>query len=124
MDWQVYKDAERMLEKEIREIVDKGELSPSTLEVMGKAVDDLKDISIICAMKREEEDGYSERRPYYYDDDMSYARRRRDSMGRYSRDYDGYSRDNDEHYEKMMREAKTDKERDLIRQLMEVKHNN
>ena len=63
---------------------------------------------------------------------------KRDSMGRYSRgsyddsydrgsynyarnSYDGYSRT--EELENMMREAKTEKERELIRQLMEAKQN-
>lgn len=124
MNRDLYDKAERMLEKEIREIVDKGELSPSTLEVMGKALDDIKDISIICAMKEESE--YSER--YMYGDDMAYARRR-DSRGRYARDsydsygqYDGYSRTDE--LEGMMRDAKTDKERELIRQLMDAKKHN
>ena len=148
MDKQLYKDLERMLEKEIRETVDKGSLDMQSLEVTYKVLDNIKDISIICAMKREEEEGYSERRSMSYDDEMSYARgrgrnARRDSMGRYAsrgygyesydesnngsydsydRSYDrGYSRDED--YERMMREAKTDKERDLIRQLMEARKN-
>lgn len=144
MDKQLYKEAERLLEKEIRETVDKGSLDMQSLEVMYKVLDNIKDISIICAMKKElEEDEYSERRMAY--DDDSYARgrgryARRDSMGRYaSRDsydeyhdgsYDdggsyrnsyerGYSRDED--LDKMMREAKSEKERDLIRQLKEAK---
>lgn len=132
----MYDDAKRLLEKEVTEITQKGELSPSSLDVMDKAIDILKDIETICAMKEEYGD-YSERMPYMYDD-MSYARGRgryakRDSMGRYASydgSYDGsydaygrynrgYSRDDD--YERMMREAQTEKERDLIRQLIDAK---
>lgn len=135
----VYDNATKLLEKEIEEINSKGELTPSSLDVMYKVTDIIKDIETICAMRESEE--YSGR--YMYDDDMSYARgrgrnARRDSMGRYAREsygrsYDGYgensyargrySRD-EEDLEQMMRGAKTEKERDLIRQLMEVKQHN
>lgn len=125
----LYKDATKLLEKEIKEIVSRDELDAGNVEMLYKLLDNVKDISIICAMRKEEEDEYSER--YGYDDD-SYARRyagRRDSRGRYARDsydynygrnsYEGYSRTED--LERMMRDAKTEKERDLIRQLMEAK---
>ena len=86
----VYDDAKRMLERELQEISNKGAVTQDDIMTMGKIVDNLKDISIICAM--EEEGGYSER--MMYDSDASYARGRgsqanRDSMGRYSsRSYD------------------------------------
>ena len=141
MDKSLYRKAEKLLEKEIREQVEKDSLDMQSLEVMYKVLDNIKDITIICAMKREEEESeYSER--MYYDDE-SYARgrgrsARRDSMGRYSNrgsyddgsyDYDGsyrrgsYERgySNDMDYDRMMSEAKTEKERDLIRQLKEAK---
>lgn len=81
----VYDDAKRMLERELQEISNKGGVTQDDIMTMGKIVDNLKDISIICAM--EEESGYSERN--MYDSDASYARGRgsqanRDSMGRYS----------------------------------------
>ena len=81
----VYDDAKRMLERELQEISTKGGVTQDDIMTMGKIVDNLKDISIICAM--EEESGYSERN--MYDSDASYARGRgsqanRDSMGRYS----------------------------------------
>ena len=85
----VYDDAKRMLERELQEISNKGAVTQDDIMTMGKIVDNLKDISIICAM---EEGGYSER--MMYDSDASYARGRgsqanRDSMGRYSsRSYD------------------------------------
>jgi len=143
MDKQLYKKAERLLEKEIREQVESDNLTTDSLEIMYKVLDNIKDIYIICAMKREEDESeYSER--MYYDDE-SYARgrgrnARRDSMGRYAsrynydgsydsqyddgRSYDysgrrGYSRDDE--LDKMMAEAKTEKERELIRQLKEAK---
>lgn len=151
MDKQLYKEAEKLLEKEIRETVDKGSLDMQSLDIMYKVLDNIKDISIICAMKKELEEGeYSERRASY--DDESYARgrgryARRDSMGRYSsRDsyegsydgsYDGsygeggsygrssyergYSREED--FERLLRDATSEKERSLIRQLMEAKQN-
>lgn len=144
MDKKLYKDAEMKLEREIREINDKQGFTAQDLEIMYKVLDNLKDISIICAMKKEEEEGYSERGSYGYDDD-SYARGRgryaqRDSMGRYSSrgsyegdSYDGMSNRGsyDDSYErgysshgeldKMMQDAKSEKERDLIRQLKQMK---
>lgn len=130
----LYRDATKLLEKEIKEVVERGEIDPGSLDVMYKVLDNIKDISIICAMKKEEDD-YSER--YMYDDDSSYARGRYsrrgyanrgsydgsydsyDSYGRGS--YRGYSRT--EELENMLRDAKTEKERELIRQLMEAKQN-
>lgn len=70
------------------------------------------------------ERGYSSRRYPYYDDGDRYSyARKRDSMGRYSRDdrdYSrdgGYSRDGDmlEHLHNMMDTARTEKERETIR---------
>jgi len=134
----LYREATKLLEKEIKEVVERGEIDPGSLDVMYKVLDNIKDISIICAMKKEEEE-YSERQAYMYDDDMSYGRgryARRDSMGRYASrhsydgsyddsygrgSYRGYSRT--EELENMLRDAKTDKERELIRQLMEAKQN-
>lgn len=94
----VYDDTKRMLEREMQEIANKGAISMEDLKALGQIADNLKDISIICAM--EEESGYSER--MMYDSDASYARGRgsqanRDSMGRYSsRSYESrpYNYDN------------------------------
>lgn len=143
MDKKLYKDADKLFEKELREIVERGEIDPGSLDISAKILDNLKDISIVCAMKKEaEEEEYSERQSYGYDEDMAYARgrgryARRDSMGRYSRGYDydgqydeggnsyerysrrGYSRDDE--LDRMMSEAKTEQERELIRKLKEVK---
>lgn len=127
----LYKDATKLLEKEIREVVERGEIDPGSLDVMYKVLDNIKDISIICAMKKEEDD-YSER--YMYDDDSyargRYSRRGYAHRGSYEGSYDdsygrgsyrGYSRT--EELENMLRDAKTEKERELIRQLMEAKQN-
>lgn len=125
----LYRDAKKILEREIKDIVERGELDPGSLDVMYKVLDNIKDISIICAMKAEE-DEYSER--YMYDDDMAYARggysRRGGRRGSYDGSYDSYGRNSyarrysrDDELEQMMREAKTEKERELIRQLMETK---
>lgn len=95
----VYYDIKDMLERELEQIAGKRELTSNNLEVMDKAVDIIKDIETICAMKEAGEEGYSEMMPFYmYDDGMggsSYARGRgryakRDSMGRYSSE-GGYS---------------------------------
>ena len=83
----VYEDSKRMLEREVQEITQKGAVSVEDIAMMSKLLDNLKDISIICAM---EEEGYSER--MMYDSDASYAsyargrgsQANRDSMGRYS----------------------------------------
>jgi hypothetical protein len=109
----VYDQIKDMLCDELEEIAKKKELTSSSLDVLDKGIDILKDIATIKAMEQEyPEEGYSGNRgysqgyfgrmPYYmYDDGMgmsnqggsyeggSYARGRgsnakRDSMGRYS----------------------------------------
>jgi hypothetical protein len=136
----VYDEAKKVLEREIEDITRKGSITMDDVVLMEKLLDNLKDISIICAM---EEEGYSER--MMYDADASYARgrgayARRDSMGRYASrgSYDdGYGYENNGSYnyrgsyengysghedlDRMMSEAKTEKERELIRQLKEIK---
>ena len=74
-----------MLEKELHAITDKGELSAGSLDIIDKLTHSIKSIDTIMAME-----GSSH--------DEGYSTRKRDSMGRYSRDeyrghsYDGYSR--------------------------------
>ena len=58
----VYDDSKRVLEREMQEIANKGTMSKDDLMNLGEILDNLKDISIICAM--EEESGYSERMMY------------------------------------------------------------
>lgn len=71
------KNLKKVLEKEIDEISKKNDISPTELERLDKAVDIIKDIETICAMKeygyQEKEEpmqGYSER--YSYPHYMSY----------------------------------------------------
>lgn len=94
---QVYDRITDMLERELEQIAGKNELTSNNLEVMDKAVDIIKDVETICAMRESGENGYSNgyMPMYMYDDGMSYARgrgrnARRDSMGRYSSE-GGYS---------------------------------
>lgn len=85
-----------LLEEEIRKIVRKGDITPTELERLDEAVDIIKDIETICAMKEykypeEEEYGYSERYPYYMrDGGSSYENSRRGGgnsrMGSYMMD--------------------------------------
>ena len=134
-----------MLCDELEEIAKKNELTSSSLEVIDKSIDIIKDITTIHAMEEEygssnegysREGGYSQgyygRMPYYmYDDGMmhdnSYARGRgtyakRDSMGRYSNDgrsYDGYSGDTKEELTRLMNSAQNDREREAIRSALD-----
>lgn len=105
-----------ILDDELREVVKKGDMSPTELDRVYKAVDIIKDIKTIEAMEDYSYDDYS-RRNSYANDNMSYNmsnarrgrdgdgdgrysedgsyRRGRDGRGRYSREnsYDGYSGD-------------------------------
>ena len=75
-------ELEEMLCDELDEIVGKGELSAGSLDVVHKLTDTIKNIDKIEML---EDDGYSED----YEGGSSYRRgrgRKRDSMGRYSRD--------------------------------------
>ena len=114
-----YYDLKDMLCRELEQVTNKGELSAGELDVVDKLTHSIKSIATIMAM---EDSGYS-------NDDMqgenSYARKR-DSRGRYSRDYYsrdgrsmGYSRDDKarmiEQLEDMMQDAKSDMEREALR---------
>lgn len=130
-------ELKEMLCEELEKITKKGELSAGSLDVIDKLTHSIKSIDTIIAM---EEAGYSND---YYNDGNSYARggnmngnsnargRRRDSMGRYSRDgysredeysmrRGGYSRDNEMNNLKMdlhdmLENAKSEEERRMIR---------
>lgn len=131
-----------------------GKMSMGDLESIHKLTDTVKNILKIDTLS--EELGYSEDGTYMgegriygtsYDDGMhreggySYARgrryARRDSMGRYSRDYGmsyardgrgmrgGYSRDEGKHYmmgelERLMDEASTPTEREALKKCMQA----
>lgn len=101
----IYEELKEMLCKELEEITRKGELSAGSLDVVDKLTHSVKSLETIMAMEEYGDDysrDYSRRRSY--DGEMndgtstrrsrgrrSYAGRKRDSMGRYTRD--GYSYD-------------------------------
>lgn len=144
------KELKKVLEEQIEEIAKKNDISPTELERLDKAVDIIKDIETIWAMKdygapEEEDYGYSGRYPYYMRDDMSrtgrsydpwdrgasYRRGRDMNTGRYvSREMPRYYMDNgySGHSNKedmkmdlrmMMDNAKSDKERMAIQNLLD-----
>ena len=90
MNKELYRSAEMKLEREIREIVEKPGFSTQDLDIMYKLLDNVKDITIICAMKAESEKSYSDSR-YMYDDDSAYVRRRYQTDDRGYSDYDRMS---------------------------------
>lgn len=72
---------------ELEEIANKGELGAGDLEIIHKLTDTIKNLDKIGML----EDGYSQAGDWEiegraYNRGSSYARRKRDSMGRYSRD--------------------------------------
>ncbi len=114
-----------------------GRLKMNELEAIKMITSSVDHISAAC---EREEDGYSQAGDweargrfgdmYSREGGNSYAGRRRDAMGRYSREGDGmrggnsyrggrggYSRDGGmmEHVDMMMDEAETDEQRDMIR---------
>ena len=113
---------------ELEEIARKGELGAGDLEIIHKLTDTIKNIDKIEMMK--EDGGYSQVGDWEidgraYNRGNSY-RRKRDSMGRYSRDGysrdDRYSRDGDrmmEEMESLLDRAGSEKERQAIRRCMQ-----
>ena len=124
--------------EELEKIDRKPEMGAGDLELAHKLTDTIKNIDKICIM--DESGEYSQAGDweargrfgdmYSREGGNSYAGRRRDSMGRYSREGDGmrggnsyrggrggYSRDGGmmEHVDMMMDEAETDEQRDMIR---------
>ena len=115
----IYEDVLGMTHDEIDNIVKKDELDDKSLEYLYKLVDIAKDIETIMAMHDYGDDGYSGKMyPYYmYDGDMPMngnSYRKRDSMGRYSREGNLRMR-----LEQMMNEATSSHERDAIRSALE-----
>ena len=110
---------------ELDEIAKKPEMSAGDLEAAHKLTDTIKNIDKIEML--EEDDGYSRAGNWEADMRGTYARgssyrgRKRDSMGRYSRD-GRYSRhaspDMMDKLQTMMDNASTERERDAIRRLM------
>lgn len=116
---------------ELEEIAKKPDMSAGDLETVHKLTDTIKNIDKIDML--EDDGGYSRDGDWMargtYDRGSSYARRKRDSMGRYSRDgrmHDRvmYSRaDAKDHMmgelEEAMNAASTDREREIIRRAMD-----
>lgn len=111
--------------EELEEIARKPEMSAGDLEAAHKLTDTIKNIDKIAML--EEDGGYSRAGDWEADMRGTYARgssyrgRKRDSMGRYSRD-GRYSRhaspDMMNKLQTMMDNASTERERDAIRRLM------
>ena len=111
--------------EELEEIARKPEMSAGDLEAAHKLTDTIKNIDKIEML--EEDDGYSRAGNWEADMRGTYARgssyrgRKRDSMGRYSRD-GRYSRhaspDMMAKLQTMLDNASTERERDAIRRLM------
>ena len=115
--------------EELEEIARKPEMSAGDLEAVHKLTDTIKNIDKIEML--EEDGGYSRAGDWEadlrgtYGRGSSYRGRKRDSMGRYSRDgrMDGYSRHNAresmmEQAREMMEDATNEREREAIRRFM------
>lgn len=114
---------------ELEEIARKGELGAGDLEIVHKLTDTIKNLDKIEML---EDGGYSQTGDWEiegraYNRGNSYARRKRDSMGRYSREgrggRGGYSRhdakeDMMDQMEALMEQAGSEKEREAIRRCM------
>ena len=114
--------SEAMLCKGIDEINDRGDLNASNLELLGEAVDALKDIYTI---KEKTQGGSYERyMPQYYMNE-GYGARMRDDRGRYMNDgYNGTSyrtdhSDEREFLKSKMQNATNDHEREMYRRMLE-----
>lgn len=88
------KDLERiteLIENEIRPLTSKQDISPNELKNLGEAVDILKDVETIKAMKQSEQEGYSFRGSY--DDGMSnrYPYMRSHEGGQSMNSYNSYA---------------------------------
>ena len=120
-------DLKEKFYEELEELAHKGELGAGDLELAHKLTDTIKNINKICML--EEDGGYSQTGDWEtgsYGRGNSYRGRKRDSMGRYSRDgrMGGYSRHDVKdgmmmHLHEMMEEAEGEREREKIRRFME-----
>lgn len=108
------------LHEELDEIARKPDMSAGDLETVHKLTDSIKNIDKICMLEEGySDDGYSRET---YDDRHSGVRRRRDSMGRYSRD--GSKEHMVSKLEDMMHDADSDKMKLAIRKcISEIERN-
>ena len=119
-------DLKEKFYEELEELAHKGELGAGDLELAHKLTDTIKNINKICML--EEDGGYSQTGDWEtgsYGRGNSYRGRKRDSMGRYSREgRGGYSRHDAKEgimrqLHEMMEEAEGEREREKIRRFME-----
>lgn len=119
-------DLKEQLCEELKEYASKKDLSAGDLEMVHKLTDTIKNLDKIDAL---EDDGYSRSGDWEargsYERGNSYRGRKRDSMGRYSRDggYRMYSREGFkdrmmEEMEALMDKAGSEREREAIRRCM------
>lgn len=131
MSTKAFYDLKDMLCMEVDEIAKKQEMSAGDLDAVHKLTDTIKNIDKILML--EEDGGYSRGGDWEADMRGSYNRgasyRHRDSMGRYARNGDDYSRRRGysrheareemmDQLEELMSTAQSDKERDAIRRCM------
>ncbi len=125
-------DLKEKFYEELEELAHKGELGAGDLELAHKLTDTIKNINKICML--EEDGGYSQTGDWEtgsYGRGNSYRGRKRDSMGRYSREgRGGYSRDGGysrhdakegimRQLHEMLEEPGNEREREMIRRFME-----
>lgn len=134
-------DLKEMLCEELEKIAQKGELSAGALDTVHKLTDTVKNIDKIEMLEDGgySEDGGWEARGMYgdgvsYDGGMSYRGRKRDRMGRYSRDggnyggNHGYSRAEAKDHmigrlEDMMAETDNPREKEAFKRCIEAMRN-
>ena len=122
---EVLHDIENMLCRELADVAHASEMSAGDLDMMYKSVDIIKDIKTIDAMEQNYSNDYSGRPNYAYDGDYdgSYGRgrnARRDARGRYSSVYGReYSRATEEDIRDMMEKSTDDRERDVLRRVLD-----
>ena len=117
-----------MLEDEIGRVTQKGDISPSELENVYKAVKTMYYIKVIKAMD-EFDDGYSGKRmmisydgrpEFEHENSYGYYTRGRDSMGRYSREGEHHDKKEEmrRHLEMAMNMADSEVERQNLRDML------
>ena len=118
-----------MLDDQIGHAIQKGDISPSEMDTIYKAVKTKYYIKVMKAMEEYDDRGYSGKRMVisydghpYYDNEYSYSRNNRNSMGRFT-SRDGYSGDGKEemrrYLEMALNAATTDSERQNLRNMLD-----
>ena len=118
----ILKDICNNLEYQLEDVIKKGDISTSELDLVYKSVKTIYYIKTIEAMEdyKDDEERYSRS---YGRSDYGYSNRSRNSMGRYSsegRSYDyDYSGDTKEELQRLMNSAQNDREREAIRKALD-----